>query len=176
MHIVFRSAAGDRELDVELRSPGATLADLLQAVLGTHAPETVAVGGRAIDASCPIVDSGLHEGAVVTAGGAGPSHDVARLGGAGALELVVVSGIDAGRTQPLAPGRATLGREGTTIALAHSTVSREHCEIDVGDDGTCTITDRASANGTAIDGTLLKEHQPVTHARRAPSSRSARWP
>jgi len=86
VHIVFRSAAGDRELDVELRSPGATLDDLLQALLGTHAPQTVAVGGRATDASCAIADSGLHEGAIVTAGGAPPSRDVARLGGAGALE------------------------------------------------------------------------------------------
>ncbi|MGH2944335.1 MAG: hypothetical protein ACRDLN_16345, partial [Solirubrobacteraceae bacterium] len=110
MHIVLRSAAGDRELDVELRSPGATLADLLRAVLGPHAPGSVAVGDRVIAASCPIADSGLHEGAVLTAG-AGHRGDADR-GGAG-LELVVVSGVDAGRAHPLAVGPSTLGREHT---------------------------------------------------------------
>ncbi len=159
MHIVFRSAAGDRELDVELRSPGATLADLLQAVLGPHAPQSAAVGDRTIDASCPIVDSGLHEGAVLSAGAA-PGAAPARVDGTG-LELVVVSGLDSGRSHPLAVGPATLGRDRTNIVLEHSTVSREHCRIDLDHAGICMVTDLGSANGTSLDGVLLRENEPA---------------
>jgi DNA segregation ATPase FtsK/SpoIIIE, S-DNA-T family len=160
VHIVFRSSAGDRELDVELRSPGATLADLLQAVLGPHAPESVAVGDRVIAASCPIVDSGLHEGAVLHAGAAAGAALAPRAGADG-LELVVISGLDAGRAYPLPVGPATLGREHTSIVLEHSTVSREHCRIDLDHGGTTMVTDLGSANGTSLDGTLLREEEPA---------------
>jgi len=160
VHIVFRSAAGDRELDVELRSPGATLADLLQAVLGPHAPESVAVGDRVIAASCPIVDSGLHEGAVLSTGAPSNGAGLARADGSGGLELVVVSGLDSGRSHPLVVGPATLGRERASIVLEHSTVSREHCRIDLDHAGMCMVTDLGSANGTSLDGLLLRENTP----------------
>ena len=160
MHIVFRSAAGDRELDVELRSPGATLADLLQAVLGRHAPDSVAVGDRVIAASCPIVDSGLHEGAIVSASPPSNGAAAARADSAGP-ELVVVSGLDCGRSYPLAVGPATLGRERASIVLEHSTVSREHCKIDLDHAGMCMVTDLGSANGTSLDGMLLHENRPA---------------
>jgi S-DNA-T family DNA segregation ATPase FtsK/SpoIIIE len=159
VHIVFRSAAGDRELDVELRSPGATLADLLQAVLGHHAPDSAAVGDRVIAASCPIVDSGLHEGAILSAGAQANGGAVARTDGTD-LELVVVSGVDSGRSYPLTLGPATLGRERTNIVLEHSTISREHCRVDVDYGGDCTVTDLDSANGTAVDGVLLRPDEP----------------
>jgi len=159
VHIVFRSAAGDRELDVELRSPGATLADLLQSVLGSHAPDSVAVGNRVIAASCPIVDSGLHEGAVLSAGAVPAGTDVGRYGAA-TVELVVVSGLDSGRAYPLAVGPSMLGRERTSIVLDHSTVSREHCKIELDRAGAVMVTDLGSANGTSLDGVLLRENDP----------------
>lgn len=159
MHIVFRSAAGDRELDVELRSPGATLADLLHAVLGPHAPDSVAVGDRVIAASCPIVDCGLHEGAVLSAGAVRVA-ELQRVGGTGP-ELVVVSGLESGRAYPLPAGTSTVGRERASVVLEHSTVSREHCAIALDHAGDCIVTDLGSANGTALDGVLLRENEPA---------------
>ena len=161
MHIVFRSAAGDRELDVELRSPGATLADLLAAVLGSHAPGSAAIGDRVVATSCPIADSGLHEGAILTAVTGYGGKAVVRPPGPTELQLVVMSGVDSGRAHPLTVGPSTLGRERTTVVLEHSTVSREHCRIDLDHAGDCKVTDLGSANGTSLDGVLLREQEAV---------------
>src|SRR4051794_11464942 len=154
MHIVVRAAGGDRELDVGLRNPEATLHDLLSAVPGVQASASVAINGRVVASSTRVVDSGLHEGAVVSPApqrrGAGAVKRRPR------LELVVLSGLDAGRAYPLAVGRAVIGRDAaSTIVLADSTISRAHCELVLDWDARGTIVDLGSANGTLVDGVEL---------------------
>src|SRR4051794_41774247 len=65
MRIVVRAPGGDRDLDVALRNPEATLHDLLLAAFGAGVPESVAIGKRIVACSCRVLDAGLHEGAVV---------------------------------------------------------------------------------------------------------------
>ena len=154
MHIVLRSSAGDRELDVELRNPDATLSDLLSAAPGTRVPTWVAVDDRIVPASCLVADSGLHEGAVLTPS---PDRTTDHEPPAGSrYELVVVSGLDAGRVFALPTGRSSLGRDrANTIVLPDPTASRRHCEIELLDAGAGTVLDVGSANGTLVDGARL---------------------
>src|SRR3954468_23850844 len=100
MQMVFRSYDSDRELDVELRNPDATLGDLARAVLGARVPSSVAVDDRVVPASCLVVDSGLHEGGILTASPDGVASRGAPAGSR--FELVAVAGLDAGRAFPLA--------------------------------------------------------------------------
>ena len=163
MHIVFRTNEGDRELEVQLRNPDATVDDLLRAVLGRPLTGSVAVGDRVVPGSCPIVDSGLHEGAVLTA-----SHDGARNGSAPAspFELVIVAGRGAGRAFPLPIGRSLVGRAAqNTVVLDDATVSRQHCMIELDDTGAAWVTDAGSANGTFADGARVEGTEAVELAR-----------
>jgi S-DNA-T family DNA segregation ATPase FtsK/SpoIIIE len=58
VHIIFSTAAAERELDVRLRSRDATLADLLRAIDGGEVPGTVAIDGRPVDTSVAGLDAG----------------------------------------------------------------------------------------------------------------------
>ncbi|MET0496619.1 MAG: FtsK/SpoIIIE domain-containing protein [Actinoplanes sp.] len=153
LHIIYSGAEGERDLDVRLRSRDAVLADLLRSVNGKAAvPETVLIDGRPVEVSVPIEDSGLHEGAVLTAGGDGavtaaPSHG---------LQAVVVAGLDAGPAFTLVDGPNSVGREqDSVVALGHSSVSRRHATVAV-DRDRVVLTDLESANGMAVNGTFLE--------------------
>ena len=151
MRIVVQTRAGDREIEVALRNPEATLGELLHAVLGTEVPASVAIDERAVPAWWRVVDVGLHEGATLA-----PVGEDRRPGGSRQwpLELVVLSGLDAGRVFPLPAGRSTLGRDaGNTVVLADASVSRRHCALELDAHGHGTLTDLDSANGTLVDGT-----------------------
>src|SRR4051794_18499338 len=127
VHIVFRSPKGEHELEFEARSPDATLGDLLQAVLHGPGPSSVAVADRVVRASCPLSDSGLHEGATVTVPPAPPTFAVREKP---KFEAAIVAGLDAGRVFPLSAGRSTVGRDAAnTIVLMDAWISRRHCEI-----------------------------------------------
>ncbi|MDI6104800.1 FtsK/SpoIIIE domain-containing protein [Actinoplanes sp. NEAU-A12] len=164
MQIVFRADDGDHELDVELRNPDATLGDLVRAVRGTPVPPSVAVDDRVVPSSCLVVESGLHEGGILTAPPDEPSGPAAA--NEAGFELVAVAGTEAGRVFPLVAGRSSLGRDRAgTIVLDHPTVSRHHCEIELAESGTGTIVDPGSGNGTLVDGTYLR---PVEAAEVSP--------
>src|SRR3954465_1504236 len=112
MHVVLRQTAGDRELEVGLRNPEATLHGVLQAMVD-QVPESVAIDGRVVPSAARVLDAGLYEGAVVALApdGAAPRP------GAG-LELACLAGPDAGRSFPLGPGRWSIGRDASNrIAL-----------------------------------------------------------
>ena len=68
MHVVLRQPEGDRELEISLRNPEATLHDVLHAVLGDRVPSEVAIDGRVVSCDAKAIDAGLHEGAVLAAG------------------------------------------------------------------------------------------------------------
>jgi DNA segregation ATPase FtsK/SpoIIIE, S-DNA-T family len=153
VHVVVRDAGRDRDVHVGLRNPEATLRDLLHAVLGVDVPESVAIDDRVVPSWTRVVDSGLHEGAVLAPA---PDRRGAERSG---LELAILSGLDAGRAYPLPVGGASLGRErGNTILLEADTISRRHCELTLDDDGRGTIVDLGSANGTLVDGAAVAPH------------------
>src|SRR3954447_9954276 len=147
MHVVLRQTAGDRELEVGLRNPEATLHDVLQAMVD-QVPESVAIDGRVVPSAARVVDAGLYEGAVLALrpDGAAPRP---RAG----LELVVPAGPQAGRTFALGAGRWSIGRDATNrIVLDDETISRAHAELELDEQGAGRIIDLGSANGTYVDG------------------------
>ena len=163
MHIVLRSAAGERELEFEPRHHEATIEDLLRAALGERHPQAIVVGDRVVPGSCPITDSGLHEGAVVTALQDPASPPPAHAASTSGYELVLLAGRDVGRTIALAVGRSTIGRtHATTIELPDRTVSREHCELHLAPDGSATITDLGSENLTYVEGRPIEAGRPAS--------------
>src|SRR3954465_10380335 len=155
VHVVLRQPEGDRELDVALRNPEATLHDVLRAALVDRIPETVAIDGRAVPAATRVPDAGLHEGAILAlAAGDGPPPP--RTG----LELVVLTGLDAGRSVRVRAGRWTIGRDASNaIALDDETISRTHCGLEIDERGAGTVTDLGSANGTYADGVELAANE-----------------
>jgi pSer/pThr/pTyr-binding forkhead associated (FHA) protein len=65
-----------------------------------------------------------------------------------------------GRRFRLRPGINTLGRENCDILLMDGTVSRRHAQITV-ENGTVTVTDTGSTNGTQVDGVRIPANQPT---------------
>ncbi len=63
-----------------------------------------------------------------------------------------------GQTHRLRTGLNIVGREGADVLLPDKTVSRQHARLDVGADGTVTVEDLSSTNGTAAGGETLVPH------------------
>jgi S-DNA-T family DNA segregation ATPase FtsK/SpoIIIE len=168
MQIVYVAGDTRRELDVRVNNPSATVADLVRALDPTaSADRTLLIGDHAADPDFELGEAGLHEGATVRLGYARPG-DWAQGPPAGSLppaagarELVVVSGLEAGRRFPLVSGMSgttVLGRaSGCDIALDHSTVSKRHAQLVVGAAGDVTIADLGSHNGTWVGGLPVVE-------------------
>ncbi len=78
------------------------------------------------------------------------------------LELVVESGLEAGRRIPLPPGTHHVGRE-SAVRIDDPALSAEHVVLVVSPDGAVTVADAGSRNGTLLDGTPLRpgEAQPL---------------
>ena len=157
MRVVFHAPGGERDLDVALRNPDATLHDVLHAVLGGDVPESVAIDGRVVAASARVLDAGLHEGAILSS--AADGHTPRTRSG---LELVLLTCSDAGRAIPVGAGRWSIGRDGRNrIALDDETISREHCMLELDAEGAGTVEDLGSANGTYVDGTEVTAEESV---------------
>jgi len=67
------------------------------------------------------------------------------------LPMLVESG---GKEYPIRPGTNTLGRE-ADITVSDSRASRRHAQITSSPDGTVTVEDLGSTNGTKVNGTAL---------------------
>src|SRR5262245_29788833 len=133
MHVVLRQPEGDRELVVSLRNPEATLHDVLHPVLGDGVPSAIAIDDRVVDCSAKAIDAGLHEGAVL-------APERVESPPQAALEIVVLTGLDAGRTFEVGAGRWSIGRDpDNQIAIDDETLSRHHCGFELDGDGTGTI-------------------------------------
>jgi S-DNA-T family DNA segregation ATPase FtsK/SpoIIIE len=125
-----------------------------------------------VETSVRIADSGLHEGAVLTAAApdGGPASDGGpaapdggRAPGGGPVparavfEAVTVGGLRAGRVFPLPPGRWLVGRGPRAgLRLEDETVSREHCVLTV-EPGGVAVSDLGAANGVQINGVTERE-------------------
>src|ERR687892_497773 len=161
MQIVYVAGDTRRELDVRVNNPAATVADLVRALDPTARDDrTLLIGDQPVDPDFELGEAGLHEGAVVRLGHARPGGawrpaPTAPLGDGLERELVVISGLDAGRRFPLAPGVTVLGRTpGCDVVLDHPTVSKRHAQLTVseGAAGDVTIADLESHNGTWVNG------------------------
>src|SRR5690348_9894951 len=154
MHVVFRGSDAERELEIALRNPEATLHDVLHAVLG-EAPASVAIDGRVVAASARVIDAGLYEGAVLAL-----SPDGGEPRPRAGLELVVLSGLEAGRAFSVGAGRWSIGRDETNrIVLEDETISRAHCVLDLDETGAGAVTDLGSANGTYVDAVEVEAQE-----------------
>ncbi|MCB9915442.1 MAG: GGDEF domain-containing protein [Planctomycetes bacterium] len=70
--------------------------------------------------------------------------------------LTVLAGGEAGRVYSLSPGRWLLGRSGEAdLVFNESEVSRRHVEIEISHDGTASVRDAGSTNGTLIGSRSL---------------------
>ncbi|MFE5211836.1 FHA domain-containing protein [Streptomyces sp. NPDC056600] len=153
--------------DVLVTAPaGTTLAavaaDLATAVPGGDGGGTALYAGaerldplRRVLGEPPLVD-----GAVLSLGApADPDGHLGAQDGTGpaaVAELHVVAGPDAGGVHLLHGGQVTVGRSvDAEIPLDDPDVSRTHCAVTVAPDGSVTVADLRSTNGTRLDGRVL---------------------
>ncbi|MET8576398.1 FHA domain-containing protein [Streptomyces sp. NPDC005012] len=150
--------------DVLVTAPAGTAlaavaADLAAAVAGGDGGGAVLYAGaerldplRRVLGEPPLVD-----GAVLSVGG--PADLDAHLGAEDGIgpsavaELHVVAGPDAGGVHLLHGGMIRVGRSmDAEIPLDDPDVSRLHCAVTVAPDGSVTVADLRSTNGTRLDG------------------------
>ena len=160
MRIVVQTTAGDRELEVALRNPEATLHDVLHAVLGDGRP---GVGRdrrpRGRLRRPRAIDAGPARGRRARAG-AGRRRASGR---ARPLELVVLTGLDAGRDVPARrrplvdrPRRDQHDRPRRRDDLARATARSSSTR-----DGAGTLTTSARPTGRYVDGVEVSAEEPA---------------
>jgi DNA segregation ATPase FtsK/SpoIIIE, S-DNA-T family len=150
MQLVVASDGVERELDLVLEDPHATVDDLLDALPDGRGDATgIVVEGRWFDGDVEVADVNLHEGAVLQLASTPPRPRPPR----GGPDLVVVAGPDAGRSLALDGRTATVGRDPSCdLRLDDPTVSELHLEFEPGALGHWVVRDLGSSNGTWIDG------------------------
>lgn len=156
--LVVTGAEGRTDVDVKVDPGLATIADLARALGTADADRPDRDAGLMVDGlwapgDLALLEAGVHEGAEVTTAGPAPAVP----GESGAVEVCVVAGLSAGRRSPLGVGSHLVGRAGdAAVVFGEATVSRQHCIIDVGADGSVRLTDR-SRGGTYVDGRPVTE-------------------
>ena len=159
MRIALR--LGEAELDLELVLGGgdAVVADVVTALAdGPVRPEVgLLVDGTFVPPSWSLADAGLRDGSQVELATSAPPERPAPL-----VEVNVVGGLAGGARNGLGPGTHVLGRhQSADVVLPVHTVSGHHAELDVGDDGTVTVVDVGSTNGTRLEGQFVTQPSPV---------------
>ncbi|MDT0310002.1 FHA domain-containing protein [Streptomyces sp. DSM 44917] len=147
---------GAEDTDVQVAAPADTpLAAVLGSLASAAAPGSPAPGAvfceeTRLDPRLAVLGRPpLTDGAVLSfhrpAEGTGREPAGAR--------LLVVAGPDAGGVHLLRGGPARLGRSARAdVPLDDPDVSRLHCAIELTADGSVTVTDLGSTNGTLLDG------------------------
>ncbi len=148
------------EAEVRVNCHDATVGDLASTLDPDLPPGTaLVIDGRMVGADVGLAESGLVDGAVVRLHGGieeAPQHPAA-------AELHVLSGIEAGRREPLLPGDSVVGRHPRSdVVLGDRSVSRKgHCRLTVSPLGDCGVSDLGSMNGTAVGDCPVSEPTPV---------------
>ncbi|MEU7245354.1 FtsK/SpoIIIE domain-containing protein [Streptomyces sparsogenes] len=157
VRIVFADGGFERDLELQIGRPDATLADLA-AVLDIS-PHALSIDGRVAPPDTGIYEAGLVQGAQVGRMG----WDAAAAGSsAPAAVMRVVGGLEAGRSVPLSVGRTVLGRGAKAdVRVVAPGVSRSHAVVEVSADGQVRVSDLASANGTEVGGERITGEVPV---------------
>ncbi|MEO3749038.1 FHA domain-containing protein [Streptomyces sp. B6B3] len=149
--------AGDPGVDVQITAPtDAPLGDVLGALAaavtpGAGTPSVVFCEDRRLDPRRSLLGHPpLVDGAVLAF-----HHPVtvAPVPEPVPARLLVVSGPDAGGVHLLRGGEIRIGRSAQAdVPLDDPDVSRMHCAVSLGADGSVTVTDLGSTNGTQLDG------------------------
>ncbi|MEU6555865.1 FtsK/SpoIIIE domain-containing protein [Streptomyces sp. NPDC046915] len=150
---------GDDERDVELRlgRPDATVADLATA-LRLPVGNGLRVDSRVVRSDTALSESGLVHGSLVGSAGRFVAGDPGRP----VAVLYLVGGLEAGRGLPLTAGRTVVGRGAEAdVRVVATGTSRLHAVFDVSPDGRATVTDLRTVNGTDVNGVRIKAHEPV---------------
>ncbi|MFD5384395.1 FtsK/SpoIIIE domain-containing protein [Streptomyces sp. NPDC127074] len=152
MRIIYADGESEREMELRVGRPDATLADLAAAL---DVPATgLSIDGRTAPPETGLSECGLAHGSRVARAG----WDLARGPRAAAAVLRVVGGLEAGRSFPLKAGRTVIGRGAEAdVRVVATGVSRLHAAFEVGPDGAVRITDLDTANGTDVGGERITE-------------------
>jgi S-DNA-T family DNA segregation ATPase FtsK/SpoIIIE len=141
---------------VVLTAEPETPIDDVTRVLNTVQRGALFVRGRRLAGQEQIGSSDIRDGDVVTVGRSKAATDRR-----GTFQLAVVSGRLSGRWWPLETGSTVVGRsDQATISVEDPEMSREHFRLMV-DNGTCTLEDLGSTNGTLVDGQQVEGVTPV---------------
>ncbi|MFE1176025.1 FHA domain-containing protein [Streptomyces sp. NPDC058773] len=124
---------------------------------GGSGPVVLYAGTERLDPQrAAIGEPPLIDGAVLSlqTPGPAPAHGLPH----GSARLRVISGPDAGGVHLLHGGQIRIGRSADAdVPLDDPDVSRLHCAVTVQPDGSVSVADLRSTNGTVVDGTDLGE-------------------
>jgi DNA segregation ATPase FtsK/SpoIIIE, S-DNA-T family len=151
MRVVLENpSAGALDTELRVGDPAATVADLLDELGVGEQFSGVVIDGRFCHRELALAEIGLYEGARVAPAQLAPSGDGVRE----ALQLRVISGLEAGRRMPLTGTGVVVGRElACDLVLEDGSVSRRHLRVVPSAGGLqATLTDLGSANGTWLEG------------------------
>ncbi|MFF0151637.1 FtsK/SpoIIIE domain-containing protein [Micromonospora sp. NPDC005203] len=164
--MILRLTVWDRSTgtahDVEVvAAPTSSVRSVLAGLPVSVAGRRCFVGAVALDPAATLGNSPLLRGSVLSVGGPGPVGRLATDGAAGVLE--VVGGPDAGLAVALRAGVHPIARRSAAaLPLRDTDVSRDtHALLEVAPDGTATVTDGGSSNGTYVDGVRIAERAVV---------------
>lgn len=157
MQIVLLDRGRAHELDVLVHDPDATVADLASALTGGRSDRTLEAEGVVLPGDRRLDRAGIRSGAPVrlvpsSSRSTVESDAASDHRGEGVAEVAVVGGLDAGARAVLGPGTWPLGRETGTLTVDHDTVSGHHATVVIEPDGSATLTDEGSLNGTWVAG------------------------
>ncbi|GAA1984568.1 FtsK/SpoIIIE domain-containing protein [Kitasatospora viridis] len=156
--------------DVLVTAPVGTalgaLSVALAGAVGVRGPRSAThvhlyAGSERIDDRTPLGHPPLLDGALLSLGEPDPQAQAAPAGAA--AELRVVGGPDAGGVHRLHGRQIRLGRSSEAdVPLDDPDVSRMHLALQLAADGSVTVHDLGSTNGTLLDGRpLAEEPQPL---------------
>src|SRR5437763_5265080 len=155
MRIAFRVGEADLDLDVVLAGGDPVVADVVMALAdGPVRPEVgLLVDGAFVPPSWSVREAGLRDGSRVELATAAPPETTPPL-----VEVHVVGGLAGGVSEALGSGTHVVGRQHTAaVPLPAHTVSGRHAELQIGEDGSVTVADLGSTNGTRVDGQFVTE-------------------
>ena len=150
-----RDVAAELEPDVGLDRLVAALADAVDLPAGANAG--CVRTGAPLEGAGPAGDAGLLDGDRIVLAAATEATTVIRTAAAhgAAVDLVVVGGPLMGTRIGLAAGEHVVGRgPGADVTLADRSLSRRHLQVAVAD-GSVSVTDLGSSNGTYVQGVAL---------------------
>ncbi len=131
-------------------APARELLDALADELGLDTAPAASRDGEELPVDAPLAELALRHGDEISFGGdmLPPPAMLA------VAELVVVGGPQAGRRVPLPPGVHRVGRQ-ASIEIDDPSLSAQHLVLTIAADGSATVADAGSRNGTLVEGVTL---------------------
>lgn len=162
VHVPGRRA---HAVDVDvLATPGQTVRDLKPALLAavpdaaSQGAADLCIGETPLDDDHPIGHPPLVHGASLVSGPPASLPDPHR----SLVELVVVSGPDAGRSAPVSGTSLTVGRSRLSdLTVDDPDLSRSHVRLDLTGDR-LEVSDAGSTNGVEVDGRVVDDASDLT--------------